>query len=75
MKSQLNSLANIDRYHGPLLMAHGDADSIVPYFFGQRLFAAANEPKRFITQHGADHNDPRDEAFWQELKSFVQSLP
>lgn len=75
MRSQLNSLANIGRYQGPLLMAHGDADSIVPYSFGQRLFAAANEPKRFITQAGADHNDPRDEAFWDELKGFIQSLP
>jgi fermentation-respiration switch protein FrsA (DUF1100 family) len=75
MKSRLDSLANIDRYQGPLLMAHGDADSIVPYSFGQRLFKAANEPKRFITQTDADHNDPRDEAFWQELKHFIQSLP
>lgn len=75
MKSRFDSLANIQRYDGPLLMAHGDADSIVPYSFGQRLFAAAKEPKRFVTHPGADHNDPRDEAFWQELAAFLQSLP
>jgi fermentation-respiration switch protein FrsA (DUF1100 family) len=74
MKSQFNSLASIGKYHGPLLMAHGDADSIVPYSFGQQLFAAANEPKRFLTQHGADHNDPRDEAFWQALQQFLTSV-
>lgn len=74
MRGQLNSLANIGRYHGPLLMAHGDADSIVPYSFGQRLFAAANEPKKFITQRDADHNDPRDEAYWSQLQEFVASL-
>lgn len=74
MRGQLNSRKKISRYHGPLLMVHGDADSVVPYPFGQRLFAAANEPKRFVTQPGADHNDPRNEAFWQELQEFVVSL-
>jgi len=75
MRGKLNSLANIGSYRGPLLMAHGDADSIIPYTLGQRLFAAANEPKRFLTQDGADHNDPRDEIFWEELKNFIQALP
>jgi fermentation-respiration switch protein FrsA (DUF1100 family) len=75
MRGQLNSLAKIGRYPGPLLIVHGDADSIVPYSFGQRLFAAANEPKRFVTQPDADHNDPRDETFWAALKDFLESLP
>jgi uncharacterized protein len=74
MRGQLNSLAKIGRYHGPLLMVHGDADSVIPYSFGQKLFAAANEPKRFVTQPGADHNDPRDEVFWNELREFLSRL-
>jgi fermentation-respiration switch protein FrsA (DUF1100 family) len=74
MRGQLNSLAKIGRYHGPLLMSHGDADSIVPYPFGQRLFAAANEPKRFITRHAGDHNDAREESFYDALQEFVEAL-
>jgi fermentation-respiration switch protein FrsA (DUF1100 family) len=75
MRGQLNSLAKIGRYHGPLLMVHGDADSVIPYSLGERLFSAANEPKRFVTQPGADHNDPRDEVFWNELREFLSRLP
>jgi uncharacterized protein len=74
MRSQLNSLEKIRKYRGPLLMAHGDADSIIPYAFGKRLFEAANEPKQFVTQYDADHNDLRDEAFYEELRRFVKSL-
>lgn len=74
MRGQLNSLGKISRYHGPLLMVHADSDSVVPHAFGQRLFAAANEPKRFITQPNADHNDPRNDAFWKALRQFIMSL-
>jgi fermentation-respiration switch protein FrsA (DUF1100 family) len=41
----------------PVLVAHGDQDEIVPFELGERLFAAAAEPKRFVRVAGADHND------------------
>jgi fermentation-respiration switch protein FrsA (DUF1100 family) len=75
MRSKLNSLEKIRKYHGPLLVAHGDVDTIIPYAFGKQLFQAANEPKQFITQHNADHNDPRDEEFYERLGKFLKSLP
>jgi fermentation-respiration switch protein FrsA (DUF1100 family) len=74
MRGRLNSLAKISQYHGPLLMAHGDADTIVPYEYGQRLFAAANEPKQFLTQVGANHNDERDPEFYRALQRFLEAL-
>jgi fermentation-respiration switch protein FrsA (DUF1100 family) len=74
MRGRLNSVERIRQYQGPLLMVHGDADSVVPYLFGQRLFAAANEPKKLLTQHNADHNDPRDEKFYRAAREFLLSL-
>ena len=59
MRTQLDSAAKIRDYHGPLLQFHGDADTIVPFKLGQRLFDAANEPKRLVVIPGGDHNDPR----------------
>ena len=35
----------------------GDRDEIVPFELGHRLFAAANQPKRFFRAAGAHHND------------------
>ena len=45
------------RLGAPLLVVHGDQDEIVPYSLGERLFAAAPEPKWFQRIPGAMHND------------------
>lgn len=39
----------------PVLVAHSPDDDIVPFRFGERLFAAAPQPKRFLRLTG-DHN-------------------
>jgi uncharacterized protein len=55
--TRFDTAARLDRLHVPLLVAHGDDDEIVPYELGERLFAAAGEPKQFIRVPGATHND------------------
>jgi hypothetical protein len=50
-------VAEIVRYHGPLLQSHGTADRTIPFISGEKLFRAANEPKTFVTITGADHNN------------------
>ena len=62
------------RYHGPLLQSHGDADTIVPYELGRRLFDAANEPKQFVTLPGRDHNDPQPADYYDTLVAFLDGL-
>jgi fermentation-respiration switch protein FrsA (DUF1100 family) len=75
MRGDLDNVGQIKQYHGPLLQFHGDADSIVPFKLGQRVFAAANEPKRFVVITGGDHNDPRTGAAHRELEKFFAELP
>jgi hypothetical protein len=55
--SRFDSLARVADLRVPLFVAHGDEDEIVPYELGERLFAAAAEPKRFLRVRGATHND------------------
>ena len=74
MRTRLNSLSKIANYRGPLLAMHGDADSIVPYALGRRLFEAANEPKRFVTIRHGDHNDPPSAEFYQAVDQFLDKL-
>ena len=74
MRSRFDSEAKIADYHGPLLMVHGDADTIVPLRFGRRLFEAANEPKQFILLHGHDHNVPMPTSFYDALGEFLEEL-
>ena len=41
----------------PLLVIHGEADTVVPLALGQEVYSAAAEPKQFVTLPGAGHND------------------
>ena len=52
-----NSMGRIKDIHVPLLIIQGDRDEVIPYEFGQQLYAAANEPKSFWTIEGGTHND------------------
>ena len=49
---------HLERYNGPLLVVHGDADSIIPFKAGQRVYdLAPTKSKTFVTLPGGDHND------------------
>ncbi len=55
--SRFDSLAHVPGLGVPFLVAHGDADEVVPFELGEQLFAAAHEPKQFLAARGAHHND------------------
>jgi fermentation-respiration switch protein FrsA (DUF1100 family) len=57
LRTRYDSLTKIGNVQVPLLVLHGDRDSIVPIEAGKKLFDAAREPKQFYTIRGADHND------------------
>jgi fermentation-respiration switch protein FrsA (DUF1100 family) len=75
MRNRLDSRRKIGQYHGPLLQAHGDADTIVPLQFGRRLFEAANEPKQFLVLPGHNHNDYLPYEYFEALTKFLAQLP
>lgn len=47
----------IGRVRCPVLVMHGEADDIVPFWHGRRLFEKAPNPKIFVPIPGAHHND------------------
>jgi uncharacterized protein len=73
--TELDSAAKISSYTGPLLQTHGDEDSVVPFAQGKRLFAAANEPKKFVAVRGGDHNDGPTPEYLEQLDQFLARLP
>lgn len=48
--------AALQAIHAPVLIVHSRDDEIIPFHHGERLYAAANEPKRFLPIAGG-HND------------------
>jgi len=74
-KSRFNSLAKIQRVRAAILMVHGTLDETIPFTMGQRLFAAAPEPKFFSPIEGAGHNDVIEiggDVLLERFKSFLE---
>lgn len=57
----------------PVLVFHGNHDSIVPFDNGKRVFDNANEPKRFVEVKGADHCDI-DQHLGEEYFRILQTF-
>jgi fermentation-respiration switch protein FrsA (DUF1100 family) len=55
MRDQFRSDRVIGAVHAPLLIVQGEADRVTPIRFAEKLYALANEPKRFIRVEGAGH--------------------
>ena len=55
LEDRFDNMSKIARIHSPVLFVHGDDDAVVPIELSRRLFALANQPKEFLTVHGAGH--------------------
>ena len=75
IKDGFHSDRRIARVHAPILALHGERDSIVPIRFGERLFALAGEPKRFVRYRQGDHVDLDDYGAMDEVRKFLGGLP
>lgn len=61
----------------PLLVVHGEADSIVPVEMGRRVFAAATlaaEPRRLVTLPRAGHSNHMRHGSFEAIVAFMQAL-
>ena len=78
VRGHYDSMKRIGKVHVPLLVLHGELDEIVPHSQGFKLYRAANRPKRFVTLHGAAHNNVHHvagEAMAQALVQFRNGVP
>jgi len=75
VRTQFDNLAKIATHHGPVFLAHGDADDLVPVDHCRRLFAAASaERKECFTISGGHHNDSATPAYFAAIRSFLEKL-
>lgn len=56
MLDQYRSKDRIGAVRTPVLILHGDADGVVPYSQGRRLYDLAGPPKAFVRMIGSNHN-------------------
>jgi fermentation-respiration switch protein FrsA (DUF1100 family) len=76
LRTKMDSLSKIASVSCPKLFIHSQADEIIPYRHGRRLFDAANAPKQFYEVKGATHNlmfEIGGAAYYETLRGFINS--
>ena len=66
----------IRKVKAPILLFHGDKDTVVPYDDALAFKAAASGPLTLVPLTGLDHNTPRPAAYQDRIVAFLtQTLP
>jgi fermentation-respiration switch protein FrsA (DUF1100 family) len=71
VRNRFDNLGKIAGCSGPVFIAHAPQDALIPFEQGQRLFAAAAEPKRFLPLLNYRHNDLPTTDFYPALRDFL----
>ena len=77
LRHKMRNLEKLRTITLPKLLIHGKRDEIIPFSHGERLMAAAAEPKEFYPIAHAGHNDlwmVGGVAYHQKLRAFVASV-
>jgi fermentation-respiration switch protein FrsA (DUF1100 family) len=74
MKDQFRSVDYIGKVKVPLLVTHGDADTVIPLRYGKALFAAANEPKELVVVPGFGHDLLFEPSTWAREADFFERV-
>jgi uncharacterized protein len=71
MRDQYRSRDRVALVKSPLLIVHGDADIVVPFAHGERLFALGREPKAFVRVPGGGHNTLAATGLYDHVAAFL----
>lgn len=71
IRDSFDSTSRISEISAPVLILHGDADRVIPMRFGQRLYAAANEPRRFVAVPGGGHQIMEQPHVLQQVRAWI----
>jgi fermentation-respiration switch protein FrsA (DUF1100 family) len=74
MTMRLDSLSKIRKYEGPLFVSHGDADEVIPFSQGEKLYQVAAGPKQFFREPGGKHNDAGSREYENAFEQFLISV-
>jgi fermentation-respiration switch protein FrsA (DUF1100 family) len=74
MKDTFLSRTYIPQVRAPLLILHGERDTVIPFGFGETLFALANQPKTFLSLGPVGHEALFDPATWARGADFIDRV-
>ena len=74
LRDKYENIKKIKNIKSPILVMHGEADQIVPFEMGQKIFQEANNPKYSYFTKNDDHMMEFDEKLIGQLNLFLKSL-
>jgi fermentation-respiration switch protein FrsA (DUF1100 family) len=72
MKDQFHSDLRIGNVAAPVLILHGERDTIIPIRFGERLYNLIKSPKRFVRFRDGSHEDLAAHGAIEAAKTFLR---
>ena len=74
LKDKYESYKKIKNIKSPILIMHGEADTIVPFRMGKKLYELANEPKYSYFPKYDDHMMEFNKDLINSINLFIKSL-
>jgi fermentation-respiration switch protein FrsA (DUF1100 family) len=71
VRDRFMSRERIGKVRMPVLMIHGDRDSVIPFEQGQTLYSLAHGPKTFVRMIGSDHNTLTRDGAYDHIWRFL----
>ncbi len=74
LKDKFDSINKIQKINSPLLVMHGEEDTIVPFSMGVEIFEKSNTQKSKYFIKNDDHMMNFDQNLISEIQKFIKSL-
>ncbi|WP_245433528.1 alpha/beta hydrolase [Methylocystis hirsuta] len=73
VRDPFRSDREIGKARAPVLMVHGENDSVIPIRLARRLFDLANAPKTFLSAPGRDHLALLDSNVYPRVRDWIEA--
>lgn len=73
MTDKFANIEHVKDVNAPVLVIHGEQDSVIPVQMGKDVYAAANEPKKLELFPEADHADLFEHGAWDKVWEFISA--
>ena len=74
LKDRYETIKKLKNIKMPILVMHGERDSIVPFHMGKKVFLEANDPKYSYFPKDDDHMMEYNENLLEALDNFLKSI-
>ncbi len=73
-KDRYDSLAVIGEVRAPVLVVHGERDTVIPVSMGRQIHAAVTAPKEIVTYPLAGHDDHSLHGSYEAINGWIDRL-